>query len=241
LQITQVRCFKIILCLLAAVTSGLTPTSRAEANNARTVLVNVEKVSPELTRFVHRRTKALLPGPWRPRSAKIAVAVLEAAEALKLDPLFLMSIVMNESRFNPSAKGRHGEIGLAQVKPSTAKWLLERGEVTLLKNPESIDGSSLESIARVLKDPVANIAFGAAYLAHLKRVFPAAGQGLMFLTAYNMGAANLKSHLREGKQPRQYKDRIQRTYVVISTEFRLLQRHEQRSIASLASTFNRLW
>ena len=86
-------------------------------------------------------------------------------------------------------------------------------------------------------DPATNLAFGAAYLAHLKKVFP--GRGTMFLTAYNMGAVNLKMRLRDGERPHRYSDRVTRIYAAISREFDLDQAKSRRSIASLNSTFNR--
>ena len=57
-----------------------------------------------------------------------------------------------ESRFRPNVKGRHGEIGLMQIKPATARLVGFRGT------------------AKALYDPETNIKYGMRYLAKAHRL-----------------------------------------------------------------------
>lgn len=65
---------------------------------------------------------------------------------------FAHAIVEIESRFRPNVRGRHGEIGLMQIKPATARLVGFRGP------------------ARALYDPDTNIKFGMRYLAKARRL-----------------------------------------------------------------------
>lgn len=57
------------------------------------------------------------------RVRQIASAVAEASYTYDVDPFLLMAMIEVESRYNHMAHGNHGEIGLMQVKPSTAAWI----------------------------------------------------------------------------------------------------------------------
>jgi hypothetical protein len=57
------------------------------------------------------------------RSREIASAVAEASYLYRVDPFLLISMIEVESRYHADAVGRHGEIGLMQIKPSTARWV----------------------------------------------------------------------------------------------------------------------
>jgi hypothetical protein len=73
--------------------------------------------------------------------------VRKAAEQAGLPPEIADAVVRTESRYDPNATGAVGEIGLMQVRPSTARLLGFTG--------------SLEE----LREPHTNIALGVAYLA----------------------------------------------------------------------------
>lgn len=187
----------------------------------------------ETAYYVQRRTKELLPGPWRPRAAKISVAFMENAARYEMDPLFLMAVVKGESRFNPGARGRHGEIGLMQIKPSTAQWLLERGEVIGL--PADLKLNSYDQITKALHDPAINLTFGTAYLSHLRNKY--AGRGPLFLAAYNMGTGMLKNQLKNGRMPHRYADRVAATYVQLAREMNASRDRRVRQIARISPTY----
>ncbi len=73
--------------------------------------------------------------------------VRKAAEQAGLPPEIADAVVRTESRYDPNVTGAVGEIGLMQVRPSTARLLGFTG--------------SLEE----LREPHTNIALGVAYLA----------------------------------------------------------------------------
>ncbi len=73
--------------------------------------------------------------------------VKKAAEQAGLPPEIADAVVRTESAYNPNVTGAVGEIGLMQVRPSTARLLGFTG--------------SLEE----LREPHTNIALGVAYLA----------------------------------------------------------------------------
>lgn len=57
------------------------------------------------------------------RSRDVALAVAEASYVYGVDPFLLLSMIEVESRYNVAAVGLHGEKGLMQIKPSTARWI----------------------------------------------------------------------------------------------------------------------
>ena len=101
----------------------------------------------------------------------------EASKMTGIPASVLMAKVQQESRFNPNAIGKAGEVGLAQIMPSTAR---DPGFGMQGVDPQS------------LRDPRTNIMFGAQYLAARGK---AAGvtdwndrnQVAKALTAYNGG------------------------------------------------------
>jgi hypothetical protein len=88
----------------------------------------------------------------------------EAAQRHRLDGLLLAAVVEAESSFLADAVSPVGAVGLAQVMPSTARWLGTAGDLT---------------------DPDRNLEAGAAYLAQLLDRF--GGDIPMALAAYNAG------------------------------------------------------
>jgi soluble lytic murein transglycosylase len=177
--------------------------------------------SVALALYVHHKTNEFLPQAFKEDSQEVAQSLIDTANRYEMDPLFLMALIRHESRFNPSAIGSHGEIGLMQIKPSTAAWLIETGNVI---------GYDVENVRELLKDPVTNIAFGTAYLAKLRETFK--GRGPLYVSAYNMGAPNVKSRLRAGIRPRIYSDRVLSEYVALSIDFTAENALPRKTVAS---------
>ena len=94
-----------------------------------------------------------------------------------LDPLFVASIIKNESRFNPDAVSRAGAIGLMQVMPDTGRWVAKQMGFADF-DPE------------MLRDPATNIMIGTWYLDELKREF--GGRLVLVVAAYNCGRAKVR-------------------------------------------------
>jgi soluble lytic murein transglycosylase len=171
-----------------------------------------ENTALYLKLFIHQRTEELLPLDSDSQAAEIATAVLENSQQFGLDPLFVMALIQHESRFNTGALGTHGEVGLMQMKPSTARWLIEQGDTQAFTEHGKYD-----DLHEALKNPAINIAFGTAYLARLRRSFK--DRGPLFVSAYNMGSVNLKSKLRSGARPRVYTDHVLAEYASLQFDF----------------------
>ena len=111
------------------------------------------KLDSELSGGMSPVTKALASVPeGRGATAPADLAPLfdEASKATGIPAPILMAKVRQESNFNPNAVGGAGEVGLAQILPSTAR------------DP----GFGMQGVdPAALKDPRTNIMFGAQYLA----------------------------------------------------------------------------
>lgn len=125
----------------------------------------------------------------------LARAVITEANRYDMDPFFLLAVIKTESNFNPRAKGGHGEIGLMQVLPRTAKWLSYRAKL-----PKNFD----------LNDPVVNVRVGAFYFSMLRKQFN--GIGTRYVAAYNMGARNVYKLMKKNKEPEIYPARVLANY-----------------------------
>lgn len=118
----------------------------------------------------------------RARSHEIAVAVAEASYLHEVDPFLLLSMIEVESRYNSNAKGLHGEIGLMQMKPTTARWI---APVT-----DQLYDCDLHGIR-------CNVMMGATYVSHIQRVTKARDEQhesfqlfrAHVLRSYNLGPA----------------------------------------------------
>ena len=143
-------------------------------------------------------TQKLLRGKWKKQSKKVATAILQESEKYGFDPIFLMAVIENESSFNPEVVGGHGEIGLMQLTPETAKWIAIKYD---------LHWKGVNS----LKDPATNIKIGSAYLALLREKFDFHSQ--LYLAAYNMGTRNVIRALGRQIWPRDYPTRVMQRYV----------------------------
>jgi soluble lytic murein transglycosylase len=92
-----------------------------------------------------------------------------------IDERFILALIREESRFNQRARSAKGAIGLMQILPETASWVL--------KKKISIDE---------LMDPAVNIDTGMNYFMYLLSIFKSTE---MALAAYNGGPARVKRWL----------------------------------------------
>ena len=100
--------------------------------------------------------------------------VSQLAQTRGLDPYLVLSIIRQESAFNPAAISSAGARGLMQLMPTTAQELF-----TKLKLPQ-------ESASR-LHDPQLSITLGTHYFAGLMQRYQ--GNVVLALTGYNAGPA----------------------------------------------------
>jgi soluble lytic murein transglycosylase len=139
--------------------------------------------------------KHSLPSKYESRAFEIAYAIISEANHHQMDPLFLLAVIATESKFNLNARGTHGEIGLMQVMPSTAKWLAPQAGL-----PENFD----------LREPSVNIRLGATYFAHLRTSFK--HKRLRYISAYNMGGLNVRRLVSAHVEPQVYATRVLGNY-----------------------------
>jgi len=139
-------------------------------------------------------------------------AVKDAADRYRLDPFIILSIIREESRFDPDAHSTAGALGLMQIMPATA-YSLERKI-----------GFSIPEKARI-HDIEVNITLGAYYLSSLLKEF---GSIPIALAAYNAGEDNVREWIKKGnyksldefiedipfEETRNYVKRVLMTYAV---------------------------
>lgn len=181
-------------------TAGDLPQLRADAHQGHALelsqrgLASVSTV--DLSRQVYSAVKANVPNKYKDRAFEIARAVINEANHHKMDPFFLLAVIKTESHFRIKARGRHGEIGLMQIMPQTAKWIASQAGL----NPDLIN----------LEDPATNIRIGATYFASLRRSFN--GAPARYIGAYNMGPGNVRKLAMMNIEPQVYPGKVLRNY-----------------------------
>lgn len=199
--------------LQSAANMTVTPQSKTRLSHARellggsykhSVVRKSEKVG-DISSFVEATTKKFLPKLSKKVSKKLARAILSSAKEYELDPVFLMAVIQNESSFNPSRRGGAGEIGLMQIKPTTAEWIARvydieyEGEKTLL-------------------DPAMNVRIGAALMDKLRHQFESHSR--LYLSAYNIGAKKVRSMVEGKKIPKEYVQAVMKRYIAMYSAFK---------------------
>jgi soluble lytic murein transglycosylase len=170
----------------------------------------------QMNALIHRWTLKSLPRKWKSRAPKIARAILDESRKYQFDPIFLMAVIQSESSFIPSQKGKHGEIGLMQLMPSTAQWVAKRSHLRWHGK-------------KTLLNPVANIRIGAAYLSSLRSRFDS--QARLYLAAYNMGSANVHDALERHIWPKEYPIHVMTRYLAFYEKLSALSGDHQEVVS----------
>jgi soluble lytic murein transglycosylase len=160
--------------------------------------VNVGESIPKINSAVYHWTREHLPPKYRDQSGTIAQTIIDQSTKHGFDPVFLMSVIEGESSWRPEKIGGVGEIGLMQIRPSTAKWMASRAGVKWKGD-------------KTLFDPCKNIKIGAAYLSYLRDRFD--DHARLYLAAYNMGQSNVDQALDKNIWPKDYPIHIMKRYV----------------------------
>lgn len=163
---------------------------------------NVESLQ-YVDEFVHAYVRRVLKKKWHGKADELARTILVESRKYDFDPIFLMAVIAQESGFKPTAKGPVGEIGLMQLRPSTAKWIAERHNL------------QYKGI-KTLQNPIANVKLGAAYLNYLRDQMDAHGR--LYLAAYNMGVSNVKRALNKSIWPKTYPSKVMKKYLRFYSE-----------------------
>lgn len=133
---------------------------------ARSALQEVEVKPP----FSDDAYKLAYPIHW-------ASAINENSKALNLDPYLIISLIREESYFNPKSVSKSNAIGLMQLMPSTASYIASKYKL------------SQPTISN-LEDPEQNIELGSNYFKYVKSSLN--DNDLMAVAAYNGGPNAVK-------------------------------------------------
>lgn len=152
----------------------------------------------DIEKNIHEVVQKRLPNAYKYQAYTIARTIINEASANSLDPYFVMAVISGESSFNPLAIGPVGEIGMMQIRASTGEWMSK-----LLKTKWRGE--------KTLRDPVANIKLGVAYLAWLRAKFE--GHGQLYLAAYNMGPKSVKNAVSRNVYPKDYPIHVMKRYI----------------------------
>ncbi len=109
--------------------------------------------------------------------------VKEASEATSLDPYLILSVIREESRYEPEARSIAGAIGLMQLMPQTARRYNKIIKAHLKNSPELYDART-------------NILLGSYYF---KQLLNKLGSIPLALASYNGGEDAVKDWLKKGK------------------------------------------
>lgn len=105
------------------------------------------------------------------------------AARFEIDPMWIRSIMREESHFKVDILSRSNAHGLMQILPSTGKWIAGKlGEKNFNKNK--------------LWDPELNIRYGSWYLKYLSDLF--GGDKFLATASYNGGQGNIQRKVEAG-------------------------------------------
>lgn len=110
--------------------------------------------------------------------------VKHQAKVYSISPYWILSIMREESHFNPKTLSRSNAIGLMQILPSTGKWIHKKIAKGRFRKKQ-------------LWLPKTNIKFGSWYLSYLSGLF----NGNLFLASasFNGGQGNIQRKVQTGK------------------------------------------
>ena len=121
---------------------------------------------------------------------KYRLEIIRAGEEFGVDAALIASVINAESGFNEKAISSKGAVGLMQILPSTAEWVIQK----MRKQNINIPSYSAEELFNSqisngqLFDPNLNIRVGTFYLSYLINKFENVD---VALAAYNAGEGNV--------------------------------------------------
>lgn len=121
-----------------------------------------------------------------------------ASEEFGVQKELIASVINAESHYNEKAISIKGAVGLMQIMPSTAEWILnkmynENYTVQKLSQTELFDNNKSDGL---LFDPELNIRIGAYYIAYLLNKFQDVNTALC---AYNAGEGKVSEWLNSNE------------------------------------------
>jgi soluble lytic murein transglycosylase len=109
-----------------------------------------------------------------------------SSEKYGIDPHLILAVIRVESSFDPYQESNRGAVGLMQIMPDTAKWIVEHKKESLTKLDQ-------------LHSPIINIDLGTWFLYALNKEFK--GNWISTLAAYNAGPGNVNKWIKDGWEP----------------------------------------
>lgn len=109
-----------------------------------------------------------------------------SAAKYDLDPLLIAAIIRVESNYRATAVSPKGAVGIMQIMPDTAEWIVQKGDFG--------EGMSAKQAG---SDVHTGITLGAWYVKELHRQFE--GSLPKALAAYNAGPGKVRQWLDEGR------------------------------------------
>lgn len=106
--------------------------------------------------------------------------IVKAAKHYQVNPHLILAIIRSESAFETNTVSKKGALGLMQVMPDTANWVINQA------------GLKLAEDASIL-DPKLNINIGTWYLSFLLEKFN--GNMVQAIAAYNAGPGKVSTWL----------------------------------------------
>jgi soluble lytic murein transglycosylase len=160
-----------------------------QASNNNVVFVecqSVHHIQKKKTKIIPNETNQIVMAiiTFCPDLEHLAKIIQKESRKYGYDWKLVVAIMKTESNFDKNAISSKGAIGLMQVMPNTAKWLLPKLK---LKN-EGIE---------LLYEPERNIRLGIHYLNMMHKKF---GDIDKALVAYNKGPKKLTQDLRRGEE-----------------------------------------
>lgn len=110
--------------------------------------------------------------------------ILAASQQFQVDPYLILAVIRSESSFVPDRVSNKGAIGLMQVMPDTAEWIVAQAGLQVPRT-------------EYLYDPVTNISIGTWYLNYLLARYD--GDMVKVIAAYNAGPGKVSSWLRDNQ------------------------------------------
>jgi soluble lytic murein transglycosylase len=118
--------------------------------------------------------------------------------------MLVLAIIEQESTFKIDARGRHGSIGLMQIRPFVAADVARRHNIPWQGK-------------KTLLDPAANVQIGACYLGEMLEMH---GDPALAIAAYNMGPYRVQKMVARGHVPRPaYLVSVLKRFQALSSEF----------------------
>lgn len=117
-------------------------------------------------------------------------AVDKYSKEYNLNPLFVLSIIKAESKFDPDAHSHKNAYGLMQITEDTGKWIADQMGIQNFSSD-------------MLYDENLNIKMGCWYLKNLYEEF---GDRDLVISAYNAGRGNVQKWLKDHNYSKNGKD-----------------------------------